>query len=184
MELVTGHGGQSHVSADDVASMRKALFTAGEYVLEKGSKFAYEISSNNLIVLSGGEAIVQGRHCRTKADEREECTIENGTQGQKRHDLICIKYKQVNGVETAEVVVVKGAPGVTGADPSITTGDIEAGATEHHMPLYRVILNGLNISSVVPVYKVYHRIPNFASGTADPDPANYEEGDVYFKFID
>lgn len=52
------------------------------------------------------------------------------------------------------------------------------------MPLYRVILNGLNISSVVPVYKVYHRIPNFDSGTADPDPANYEEGDVYFKFID
>lgn len=111
MELVTGHGGQSHVSADDVASMRKALFTAGEYVLEKGSKFAYEISSNNLIVLSGGDAIVQGRHCRTKTDEREECTIENGTQGQKRHDLICIKYEQVNGVETAEVVVVKGGAG-------------------------------------------------------------------------
>lgn len=182
MKLVTGHAGQNHITADDDASKLKALIGSGEYVLDKGSKFAYAISSNNLIVLSGGDAIFQGRHCRTKADERENCAIENGTQGQMRNDLICIKYTQASGIESSEVVVIKGTPGATGTDPNHTTGDIENGDTEHHMPLYRVALNGLNVASVTPLFKVYHKIPNFSYGTANPSGG--EDGDVYFKIIE
>lgn len=182
MKLITGHSGQNHISADDDASKLKALIGSGEFVLDKGSKFAYQISSNNLIILSGGDAIFQGRHCRTKADERENCAIENGTQGQIRHDLICIKYSQLNGVESTDIVVVKGTPGPTGTDPSYAVGDIENGDTEHFMPLYRVVLNGLNVESVQSLYKVYHKIPNFSYGTADPSGG--EDGDVYFKIIE
>lgn len=182
MKLITGHSGQNHINADDDASKLAALIGGGEYVLDKGSKFAYEISSNNLIILSDGDAVFQGRHCRVAVNERENCVVENGTQGQVRHDLICIEYKQADGVESADVVVIKGTAGDSGADPTYTVGNIENGATEHHMPLYRVVLNGLNIESVVPLYKVYHRIPNFSYGTGDPTGG--EDGDIYFKIIE
>ncbi len=182
MKLITGHSGQNHITSNDDASLRAALIGAGEYVLDKGSKFAYQISTNNLIVLSGGEAVFQGRHCRTDTDDRENCVIENGTQGQIRHDLICIKYTQTAGTESSEIAVVKGTPGPTGTDPVYVTGDISDGATEHYMPLYRVVLNGLNIESVAPLYQVRHRIPNFSYGTGDPSGG--EDGDVYFKIIE
>lgn len=184
MKLVTGHSGKNHVTASDDASRSVALIGSGDYVLDKGSMFAYEISSNNLIVLSGGDAVFQGRHCRTEADERENCVIENGTQDQIRHDLICIEYTMKNNVESTRIVVIKGTPGTTGADPAYVTGNIEEGATKHHMPLYRVILEGLNIKSVTPIYKIRHRIPNFFSGSADPDVSLGEDGDIYLKIIE
>lgn len=183
MELITGYKGSAHITADDDAAKIAALIGNDAYVLEHGSKFAYEISSNNLVTLSGGNLVFQGRHCRTKENEQEECTIENGTQGQMRNDLICVKYTKANdGKESVEVVVVKGTPGTSATDPSYTSGDIEDGDKECYIPLYRVVLNGLNIESVQQLFKVYHRIPNFSYGTGDPSGG--VDGDVYFKIIE
>ena len=121
MELITGHAGENHISSDDDAAKYAALFGNGAYVLDKGSKFAYTIESNNLITLADGEIIFQGRHARTKPTERENCVIENGTQSQNRHDLIGIRYSNAGGVENAVVEVVKGIPGTTGADAALYT---------------------------------------------------------------
>ena len=183
MELVTGYKGSAHITSDDDAARAAALVGNDAYVLEHGSRFAYEISTNNLIILSGGNALFQGRHCRTKESEKENCVIENGTQGQMRADLICIKYtKTTDGKEGVSVVVLKGTPGAAATDPAYTSGDIENGAKEFYMPLYRVTLNGLNIQSVQQMFNVYHRIPNFSYGTADPSGGS--DGDVYFKIIE
>lgn len=105
MELITGHAGENHISSDDDAAKYAALFGNGNYVLDKGSKFAYTIESNNLITLADGEIIFQGRHARTKPTERENCVIENGTQSQNRYDLIGIRYSNDGGVEDRKSVV-------------------------------------------------------------------------------
>lgn len=184
MKLITGHSGENHISADDDAAKYASLFGDSGYVLERGSMFAYEISSNNLIILSDGEAIFQGRHARTKPSERENCVVENGTQAQVRHDLIGIKYANASGIESAEISVIKGTAGNTGTDPDYTTGDIEDGAIEHFMPLYRVVLNGLNIERVDKLFKVRYKLPNFLPpGTDTPVAGMGEDGDVYFQIV-
>ena len=183
MELITGHAGENHISSDDDAAKYAALFGSGAYVLDKGSKFAYAIESNNLITLADGEIIFQGRHARTKPTERESCIIENGTQSQNRHDLIGIRYKNNSGVESANIEVIKGTPGTTGTDPSYSTGDIEDGATNIFVPLYRVVLNGLNIEKVVQIFNVRYRIPNFFIGTSEPSSSMGEDGDIYLQMI-
>lgn len=184
MELITGHAGENHISSDDDAAKYAALFGSGAYVLDKGSKFAYAIESNNLITLADGEIIFQGRHARTKPTERENCIIENGTQSQNRYDLIGIRYSNAGGVENAVVEVVKGIPGTTGTDPAYETGDIETGATSIFIPLYRVVLNGLNIERVDKVFNVRYKIPNFLPpGTSTPSSSMGENGDVYFQIV-
>ena len=184
MELITGHAGENHISSDDDAAKYAALFGSGAYVLDKGSKFAYTIESNNLITLADGEIIFQGRHARTKPTERENCIIENGTQSQNRYDLIGIRYSNAGGVENAVVEVVKGIPGTTGKDPAYETGDIETGATSVFIPLYRVVLNGLNIERVDKIFNVRYKIPNFLPpGTSAPSSSMGENGDVYFQIV-
>lgn len=185
MGLVTGHAGGNHITSNDAASFNMALFGRGEYVFERGSMFAYNISSNNLIEISNGDALFQGRHYRVELTEKKNCVIENGTQGQIRHDLICIKYWVTEEKEVADIVVVKGIPGTTGADPEYVTGDIEDGATVHHMPLYRVVLNGLNIESVVPLFMTRYRTPNIIPGdTTEPNTSLGEDGDIYLQRVE
>lgn len=185
MELITGHKGENHITADDDASKFAALIGKGEYVLDKGNKFKCTNDGYNEVVILDGDAIFQGRHCRIRLDERESRVIEAGSQGEWRNDLICIKYTRNGDIESAEIDVVKGTPGLTAEtaeDPEYTIGSIEDGATEHYMPLYRVIVEGISIKDIVPVYKLYHRIPNFSSGT--DNPSGGEDGDVYFKIIE
>lgn len=182
IRLITGHTGKNHITADDDASKLSALIGRGEYVLDVGTKFKYDKVSNNQIDILDGDAIFQGRHCRVSPDMRISCDIGNGTQNQYRNDLIGIKYKRIGAEESAWIAVIQGTPGTVAEDPSYTTGNIEEGATEHFMPLYRVTVDGVSAVSIVPLYKVYNRIPNFSFGTADPTGG--EDGDVYFKIIE
>lgn len=183
MELITGHAGENHISSDDDAAKYAALLGSGGYVMDNGVNFAYTVESNNLITLAEGEAIFQGRHARTKPTERENCVIENGTQSQNRYDLIGIMYTNNSGVESASVTVIKGTPGTTGTDPAYPTGDIEGGATEHFMPLYRVVLNGLNVERVERLFNIRYKFPIFLPpGTSEPTAAMAPTDDIYVYF--
>lgn len=186
MELITGHAGENHISSDDDAAKYAALFGGSDYVMDNGVNFAYTVESNNLITLAEGEAIFQGRHARTKPTERESCVIENGTQSQNRYDLIGIMYSNNSGIESAAVTVIKGTPGTTGTDPEYPTGNIEGGATEHFMPLFRVALNGLNIERVDRMFNIRYKLPFFLPpGTSEPtaDMAPTDDVFIYFQIV-
>ena len=84
-------------------------------------------------------------------------TIDNGTQGMNRNDIIVRRYKkdEVSEEESTEYAVIKGTPSSGEAvDPSVTTGDIRSGAILHEMKLYRVKLTGLNIVEVEPLFNI------------------------------
>lgn len=183
MELITGHAGENHISSDDDAAKYAALIGSNGYVLDNGVNFKYTIESNNLIVLAEGEAIFQGRHARTKPTERENCIIENGTQTLDRHDLIGILYENNSGVESARIYVVKGTASTVANDPNYPTGDIEGGASQYFMPLYRVVLNGLNIEKVEKMFALRYKLPIFLPpGTAEPVASMAPTDDVYVYF--
>lgn len=158
MHLVTGHGGQNHVTAADQGSLNAAILGNGEYVLGRGSKLAATIVSNNCIRIADGDILMQGRHIRLNEGSYVDLTIENGEQGKLRHDLIVCRYtmNSLTGVEEANLVVIKGAAVESNPqDPEYTSADI---ITDHaflaDMPLYRVPLDNLNVGELVPLFTV------------------------------
>lgn len=150
LHLVTGYKGTPHITAEDVGSFNAGVVGSGEYVLDIGNKFAASLTSNNTVKILDGELIIQGRHISLKKDTYEELTISNGSAGKMRSDLIVVRYTKdaSTGIENAVLAVKRGQPGTNEAvDPECTTGDILSGnCTLHEMPLYRIILNGLDVS--------------------------------------
>ena len=86
-----------------------------------------------------------------------------------RCDLIVARYaKDVDGIESVQLAVVKGVAGATPISPPYTTGDIAAGDALHEMPLYRVTINGLNIGNVIPLFNTYPKSRRIRSGSVLP----------------
>ena len=150
LHLVTGYAGTEHITSADQGAYNMATFAEGEFVFDRGNKFAATVVSNNVVSIADGEAMMQGRFIKMIAGTSEDVTIENGTQGMNRNDLICIRYEKnaSTGVETASFVVKKGTEtSSTPTDPEYTTGDITDGQDlVNEMPMYRCTLNGLNLS--------------------------------------
>lgn len=158
LHLVTGYAGVEHITSADQGAYNMGTYGEGEFVLNRGNKFTATIVTNNSINVADGEAIMQGRFIKMPAGTSEAVAIENGTQGMNRKDLICIRYEKNSntGVESASFVVKKGTESSgTPADPSYTHGDITDGDDlVNEMPLYRVNLSGLTISSIDTMYSL------------------------------
>jgi hypothetical protein len=170
LHLVTGHAGTAHVTAADHGSLHAAIFGEGSYVLNRGSKLATTITSNNSIRVADGDIIMQGRHIRLNEGSYVDLAVENGTQGMFRNDLIVVRYTKdsVSGVEDCNLVVIKGtAKSGSASDPEYTSGDI---INDHvllaEMPLYRIPLDGLNVQTLVPLYTEASLLPNGAVTSA------------------
>ena len=73
-------------------------------------------------------------------------TVQSGTQGQKRNDLIVARYaKTIAGIESITPVVIKGTPTTgTAADPEVTAND---------MKLWRLPLNGISMGEPVKLFE-------------------------------
>ena len=159
--IVTGLRGKEHVTSADAGALNAGIFGTGRYVMNTAEQFAAEIVSNNIVRIKSGDLVNQGRHIRIEVNDYEDMTIENGAQSVKRNDLIVMRYKKDTSttieLESAELVVIKGTAGATATDPTYTSGDILAGATQDDFPLYRVSLNGLNIEKVTPLFST---VPN------------------------
>lgn len=153
LHLVTGYGGTEHITAEDHGAFNAATFGAGNYILNTGNKFAASVISNNQIRILDGELLTQGRHIRLKTGTYVDLTIQNGTQGYNRIDLIVARYTRSTstGIEDCNLVVIKGtATTGTASAPSVITGDLIAGvATTHDVPLYRIPLSGITVGTPV-----------------------------------
>jgi hypothetical protein len=157
LHLVTGYSGKAHITSAD-----QGLFNAGyighdEYVLANGRRFDAEILSNNAIRIYDGSLLMNGRCVHLEASTYLDAVIENGSQSRYRNDLIVMRYTKdtSTGVESVGLVVIKGTTSSGDAiDPVYNTNSILNGEAIHDMPLYRVMLSGLSIVRVEPMFKV------------------------------
>lgn len=158
MHLVTGYANKEHIKSADQGSFNAAMLGEGEFVLERGNKFASTIISNNIVRIKDGDILMQGRHIRLEDGSYIDLDFENGQQGFKRNDLIVVRYTKdsATGVEETNLVVIKGTPTTGNAtDPEITQGDIiNDHVLVNDMPLYRVPFDGLNIQNLVCLFEV------------------------------
>lgn len=153
IDLVTGYKGTPHITAEDEGSKNFGAF--GDLVVFEsvGEKLGYNLISNNTIRILSGDIIAQGRHIRLTG--YEDAAIETGTQAMKRNDLICLRYEKNTGtgIESVALVVRRGTEtSGTPSNPSYTAGSIEDGDTVVEIPIYRVYINGLTVTTITPLF--------------------------------
>lgn len=155
--LMDGYAGGPHITEAQLGLAHQATFGPDDYVLEGGRESEAQVLTNNSIRIFDAVYCIQGRRDVIPASGYTDVTIDNGTQGMNRNDIIVRRYKkdEVSEEESTEYAVIKGTPSSGEAvDPSVTTGDIRSGAILHEMKLYRVKLTGLNIVEVEPLFNI------------------------------
>lgn len=154
MNIITGYRGEPHITSGQDRAQNQGTYGTGSYILDVGRKLAAEIVSANEIRIRDGALSHQGCIANIEQGAYDSLEIANGTQGMSRIDLIVARYTKdaETNVEDIELVVIEGTAAASSpAVPSYNTGDIQAGDSPVDMPLYRVNISGVNISSVTQV---------------------------------
>ena len=142
-EIVDGMTGTKHISSDDLAALNTAAVGKADCVLEYGDDFALTMASANSATLGTGVGMVGGKRFWNQA--ATSLTVQSGTQGQKRNDLVVARYAKTSaGIESITPVVIKGTPSAeTAADPEVTANDLK---------LWRIPLDGINAGAPVKLF--------------------------------
>lgn len=157
MEIITGYVGKKHVTSEQERDVNQGIVGPGSYVLKTGMQMEAEVSSNNEIKIRDGVLMHQGCAASIKKNTYDSLTIINGSQGMKRIDLIVARYEKNRDDETERLglKVIQGTPAESNpAVPEYTEGSIQAGDYIADMPMYQVIINGLNITEVKRLFEV------------------------------
>lgn len=151
------YAGGPHITETQIGLANQATFGPDDYVLGGGRESEAQVLTNNSIRIFDAVYCIQGRRDVIPASGYTDVTIANGTQGMNRNDIIVRRYKKDESceIESTEYAVIKGTPNAGEAlDPEVTIGDIRTGATLHEMKLYRVKIEGLNITAVEPLFNI------------------------------
>lgn len=170
--LVTGsHGGDDpHVESKHDALMHAAMLGRGGYILKTRNWTMKPTAKDaNNITIPAWDLVVEGRQIYIAAPT--DVNIQSGSQGQKRRDLIVARYalNSGTGVETVTLEAIKGKPSAaTPADPGIETGSIIGGAIVSDLPLCRVNLDGITITSIDTLVNVMQPLEDVWDSLTQP----------------
>lgn len=153
IKIVTGMTGEPHITSDDDRALNLGIFGKNNYVLPVGDFLKLEMVDVNTARISCGDIVMKGCHARIPAGDYEEVSIDNGTNGYNRIDLIVAQYEKNAGVESVTLQVIKGTPSTgTAVQPEYPSGSIYWGTTKDCFPLYSVTLAGINISGTTKLF--------------------------------
>ena len=157
MHLVTGRAGIEHVTSDDSGALNATIFGKGQYVLNEGDNLAATAISNNIVRVQNGCVMLQGRYARIDGSYVD-LTIESGSQGYNRNDLIVARYTRdtAEDLEECNLVVIKGTAVIgTASDPEYVTGNLlDEMVIQVDMPLYRIPISGIYAGTPEPLFEV------------------------------
>lgn len=143
-EIVDGMTGTKHISSDDLSALNIATIGESNCVLNYGDNFKMTMTNANTATLGTGVGMVGGKRFWNQAATN--LTVQSGTQGQKRNDLVVARYAKTSaGIESITPVVIKGTPTTgTAADPELTANDLK---------LWRVPLDGISVGEPVKLFE-------------------------------
>lgn len=169
-EIVDGMTGTKHISSDDLSALNIATVGKADCVLGYGDNFELTMQSANSATLGTGVGMVGGKRFWNQA--ATSLTIQSGTQGQKRNDLVVARYAKTSaGIESITPVVIKGTPTTgTAADPKVTANDLK---------LWRIPLDGISVGTPV---RLFDPVASLATLGDSVSHASGKVGSVsYFK---
>ena len=146
---------EPHIYAEDDAAIFQAMF-GEDGVSSIGQACKATVLSNNKVRIADGVLCVGGHFARIPYGEYVDCEIANGQSGKNRNDIIVAKFVTTGsgGIDTMTCEVKQGTANTTATDPTLTQNDIYKGGKIRELPLYRVKLEGLNITAVEQLFTV------------------------------
>lgn len=155
MNLITGRTGAAHITPRQDAMWHQGLTETESCIFDAYENFAAEIITNNEVRIRSGVGMLQGRFFCIEPNTYDSADIANGTQGEYRKDLIVarITVDASTNTQSAAITVIQGTPAADNpVAPEAVTGDLDAGDLIADYPLVEVLLNGINIESITPVF--------------------------------
>ena len=156
VKLMTGATGEQNIQAADDRECLAGITGLDSYVFPTGSRLKATLVDSNNVTIGTGAGSLQGSRFRCATTTN--VTIQSGTQGQCRHDIIGLRFnREASGREVLEFVTLTGTPAASEAeakDPDYAAGDLLAGDATAFMPLYRVRLTGINVAAPEAIFSV------------------------------
>lgn len=162
MKILTGKTGTPHVTSQQFRQLVEGTVGQESYILTSGKNLEPELSSNNLLKIRSGIMSHHGNLSTVEIGTYDEVTIQNGTQGMKRIDLVVNRYTKNDetGIEENEWVVIMGTPDADSpAAPAYTEGNLQEGDLVDDCPVFEVHLDGINVTEVKKLLSVSPDIP-------------------------
>lgn len=162
MKIITGKTGTPHVTSQQFRQFVESTVGQGSYILQSGENLEPELQTNNLLKIRSGMMSHHGNLSVVDIGTYDEVTIQNGTQGMQRIDLVVNRYTQdeETGVEKNEWIVIMGTPAASDPQvPEYTEGNLQDGDLIDDCPVFEVHLNGINVTEVVKLLEVSPNIP-------------------------
>ena len=153
--IYTPDSATPHIYAEDDAQIHRALIGSSGITLAD-NQLACTIVNDNKVRLASGLYSMQGYMLAVQSGTTQDLTVDSGSGGAYRHDLVVAEFIRGGGdtADTFEFKVIKGtnANSESGAaDPTLTQNDLTTGGSQRQEALYRLIINGTELASVVRI---------------------------------
>lgn len=141
-----------HIFAEDDAQIYRSLIGSSGITLADG-RLAATIVNNNTIQLADGLYCMQGYMLSVTPGSTEDLTIDSGSSGAYRHDLIIADFTRGSG-DTADAYLFKVLKGTNAAsaeaalDPTLVQDDLTDAGSHRQEAVFRVIIAGTEITAV------------------------------------
>ena len=151
MKIVTGKTGTPHVTSRQFRGMMEGIIGQDSYIITYGENLEPELVTNNKLKIKSGMMCHRGNISTVEIGTYDEVTIQNGTQGMKRIDLIVNRYSQVEGtgIEENNWIVIQGTPAAEDpVAPAYTEGNLQEGDLVDDCPVFEAHLDGINVTEI------------------------------------
>ena len=167
MKIVTGKTGTPHVTSRQFRGMMEGIIGQYSYIITHGENLELELVTNNKLKIKSGMMCHHGNISTVEIGTYDEVTIQNGTQGMKRIDLVVNRYSKNDetGIESNDWIVIQGTPAADDpTTPSYTEGNLQEGDLVDDCPVFEVHLDGINVTEVKKLLSV---TPDMSTLNAD-----------------
>lgn len=157
MRIMTGKTGTPHVTSQQFRQLVEGTVGQGSYILTSGENLEPELQTNNSLKIRSGMMSHHGNLSVVELGTYDEVTIQNGTQGMQRIDLVVNRYtrNEETGIEDNEWFVIMGTPAASDpVAPAYTEGNLQVGDLVDDCPVFEVHLDGINVTEVVKLLDV------------------------------
>ena len=170
MKIMTGKTGTPHVTSQQFRQLVEGTVGQDSYILTSGENLEPELQTNNLLKIRSGMMSHHGNLSVVELGTYDEVTIQNGTQGMQRIDLVVNRYtrNEETGIEDNEWIVIMGTPAASDpVAPAYTEGNLQEGDLVDDCPVFEVHLDGINVTEVVKLLEVLQTIPELIGKLED-----------------
>ena len=175
MKIISGKTGSPHVTSQQFRQIFEGIIGDESCILPCGEFLTPELQTNNSLKIRSGLMYHHGNLSTVELGTYDEVTIQNGTQGMKRIDLVVNRYtrEEGSGTEKNEWIVIQGTPHASSPTvPDYTEGNLQDGDLVDDCPYLEVHLDGINVTEVKQLLSV----ANAMSTTNKYLPEYYNDG--------